>query len=197
MKLNNRQKENFKNNHKFIAETNTTNLNNNKSLRLEISRNSIYSFEEFNNMYLTSTLPVENHNFILKSVLKDENDNQNESSKNDNSNNSNNSENDQDSNDESTEVINASPHLGPEVDWRDPSLMNPIREQQSCGSCWAFSSIAALETRHAILNKELFKLSEQELIDCDTTNMGCDGGLPDKAFRWAMDHNLVMRDTCP
>jgi len=77
------------------------------------------------------------------------------------------------------------------------NVLNPIREQLTCGSCWAFSSIASIESRNAIKNGELLKLSEQELIDCDTNNMGCNGGMPDKAFKWAMDHNLVNRDTCP
>lgn len=121
-------------------------------------------------------MPVNDHEFILKSTEDDTSSSEN---------------------DANTVKINAEPWEGKEVDWRGENVMNPIREQMSCGSCWAFSSIAAIESRNAIMNGDLFKLSEQELIDCDTTNMGCDGGLPDKAFRWAIDHNLVFRDTCP
>jgi len=50
--LNQKHRENFMVNHKFIAETNAKNKENKKSLRLQVNRNSIYSFDEFNNMFL-------------------------------------------------------------------------------------------------------------------------------------------------
>ena len=48
-----------------------------------------------------------------------------------------------------------------EVDWRTKGVVNPVQNQASCGSCWAFSSIAAMESSHAIQTGELLKLSEQ------------------------------------
>lgn len=75
--------------------------------------------------------------------------------------------------------------LPTQVDWRTKGVVNPIKDQGQCGSCWAFSTIASLESAVAIKTGTLYSLSEQELVDCDTLlNNGCNGGLMDAAFSW-------------
>ncbi len=62
------------------------------------------------------------------------------------------------------------------VDWRASGAVRAIKDQGQCGSCWAFSSVSAVESSHKIASGTLLSLSEQQLVDCSTANYGCNGG---------------------
>jgi cathepsin L len=49
--------------------------------------------------------------------------------------------------------------LPDQVDWRQ--LVNPVKNQGQCGSCWAFSAVAGLEAVYALNTKEVLSFSEQ------------------------------------
>jgi C1A family cysteine protease len=67
-------------------------------------------------------------------------------------------------------------------DWRDVGLP-PVRNQGGCGSCWAFGTVGALESRIMIQSGSAVDLSEQYLVSCNESGWDCGGGW------WAHDYH--------
>ena len=58
------------------------------------------------------------------------------------------------------------------IDWRSKGVVNGVKDQGQCGSCWSFSTISSVESAVAIKTGVLNVLSEQELVDCDNYKNG-------------------------
>jgi len=73
-------------------------------------------------------------------------------------------------------------------DWRPKGAVTDIKDQAQCGSCWAFSVIENVESvwmlAKGISNVTMTRLSAQQIVDCDTSDEGCNGGNPETAYEY-------------
>lgn len=102
------------------------------------------------------------------------------------------------SSDDSTVGAEASTQ-GSSIDWSTGSCMAPIQNQGQCGSCWAFASVAAVESAQCIAGgqKSITKYSEQQLVSCDSRNYACNGGAPTYAFQYIQQNGLCTEQAYP
>ena len=91
-------------------------------------------------------------------------------------------------------ISNAAPDA---YDWRDYGRVSPIKDQGSCGSCWAFSTVANLEGLYYAKKGVMKTFSEQMLVDCDTSDSGCNGGLMQYAFTWLKKNGIMLDSDYP
>jgi C1A family cysteine protease len=85
------------------------------------------------------------------------------------------------------------------LDWRNHggNFVTPVRNQGSCGSCWAFAATAALESA-TLIARNLpgldLNLAEQVLVSCGDAG-NCGGGWIGTASQFFEDEGLP-RETC-
>lgn len=85
--------------------------------------------------------------------------------------------------------VERSAPLPDNVYWIAKGAVTKVKNQGSCGSCWAFSTTVAVESAWQIAGNPLTELAEQQLVDCaggPFKNHGCNGGLPSQAFQYIM-----------
>jgi hypothetical protein len=76
------------------------------------------------------------------------------------------------------------PSLPAAFDWRDQGGVTSVKNQGSCGSCWAFGTVGSFEANIKIKDGVERNLSEQYLVSCNTDGWGCDGGWWAHNYHW-------------
>jgi hypothetical protein len=74
--------------------------------------------------------------------------------------------------------------------WCDSGGCTPVKNQGSCGSCWAFGTVGPLECNIKIEDGLTVDLSEQWLVSCNSDGWSCGGGW------WAHDYHQWKTDPC-
>jgi len=70
--------------------------------------------------------------------------------------------------------------------WYDKGAVTPVKDQQQCGSCWAFSVTENFESQTFLATGKLPVLGPQQLVDCDPQSQGCSGGWTYWAFQYLL-----------
>jgi len=83
------------------------------------------------------------------------------------------------------------------VDWVKAGAVTPVKSQEQCGSCWAFSAVGALEGLYFLNHSKLISFSEQQVVDCDSECFGCFGGWTYSAFKYAANSGLLPEQNYP
>merc|ERR1712130_666974 len=71
-----------------------------------------------------------------------------------------------------------------DVDWVSQGAVTPVKDQGRCGSCWAFSATAAIESYAKLAGQSLQVLSAQQINSCDKRDGGCNGGNTETAYEY-------------
>ncbi|KAM9766198.1 cathepsin B [Menidia menidia] len=82
----------------------------------------------------------------------------------------------------------------PREQWPNCPTLKEIRDQGSCGSCWAFGAAEAISDRLCIHSNAQVSVeisSEDLLTCCDSCGMGCNGGYPSAAWDFWSKEGLV------
>jgi cathepsin F len=75
-------------------------------------------------------------------------------------------------------------------DWEPTGKVTPVKNQEQCGSCWAFSATENIESvwmiAKGLTNNDFKPLAPQQIVDCDKSDGGCNGGDTPTAYEYVI-----------
>jgi len=91
------------------------------------------------------------------------------------------------------------PSFGSSLDWRNfrgVSVVTPVKDQGACGSCWAFSTAAGLESQIMMMGGGVPDAAEQILVSCSGAGT-CNGGYPTRASIFMQTSGIAGEEKFP
>ena len=90
------------------------------------------------------------------------------------------------------------PPINADIDWTTKGAVSAVKNQGSCGSCWAFSAVGIMES-WALMKGQSVNLAEQQLVDCSKSygNQGCNGGFNYKGLAYVKDKGITTTSNYP
>jgi C1A family cysteine protease len=82
-------------------------------------------------------------------------------------------------------------------DWGAKGAVTPVKDQGQCGSCWAFSATEGVESAWFMAGHALPVLAPQQIVDCDTSDDGCNGGDLPTAFAYVEKNGMEPEKDYP
>ncbi len=76
-------------------------------------------------------------------------------------------------------------------DWRSLGKVPPVRDQKTCGSCWAFAAMGAYETSYHMVNDRQIDASEQYAVNCVHPGSCVEGGWYFRVFEWMLNYGVA------
>jgi len=100
-------------------------------------------------------------------------------------------------------VSRSAKNLPASVDWRESNTITAIKNQGSCGSCWAFCTTEMIESYAAIATGNLTELSSQQVTSCTPNPLscggtgGCHGSIPQLGYTYIQLFGSVSEEDYP
>jgi len=91
-------------------------------------------------------------------------------------------------------VLGEGESVASSIDWVHKGGVTPVKDQGSCGSCWAFGTMGVVEAVHKIQTGKEVILAEQQLIDCSGKG-SCSGGSTTGALKWSKSNTPCLKSS--
>ena len=98
--------------------------------------------------------------------------------------------------DYSSAKVSADP-LPARWDWRETGKVTSIKNQSSCGACYAFATAADFESKLLIAGEGTYNLSENNIKECNINGTSCGGGNYEMIANFLSKYGTVLESCDP